>query len=305
MTPDPHFYQHTTTPDGETLTVYLPGDSPIAVSDSHPHFAGILSGAKAGDPARDLIGLADLSVAVSDRLASLSERVAVANGRVYFDGDQVDNNLTRQIVRFLDEGVNDWRPLVSFMDNLALNPQDHSRRQLFDWLSGRDFTITDDGHLIAYKGVQSGNAEGAYVSAASGGAYVDGQWIDGQVPNHVGAVVTLPRGQVTFDPAVGCSVGLHAGTFDYAQGYASGALLKVKINPRDVVSVPTDSAAAKIRVCRYEVLDTIDAPETAPVIFAESCDCGNPYCACADDEYAYDDNCGDPDCTVCGDSFGL
>ena len=37
------------------------------------------------------------------------------------------------------------------------------------------------------------------------------------------------------------------------------------MNPRDVVSVPVDCAGEKMRVCRYKVLETIDAPETEPV----------------------------------------
>jgi hypothetical protein len=51
------------------------------------------------------------------------------------------------------------------------------------------------------------------------------------------------------------------GTYDYAKRYANGALLKVHVNPRDVVSVPTGEGE-KVRVCRYVVEDIIDAPET-------------------------------------------
>ena len=39
-------------------------------------------------------------------------------------------------------------------------------------------------------------------------------------------------------------------------------MLKVHINPRDVVSVPTDAQGEKVRVCRYRVVEIIDAPET-------------------------------------------
>jgi mRNA-degrading endonuclease RelE of RelBE toxin-antitoxin system len=83
---------------------------------------------------------------------------------------------------------------------------------------------------------------------------------------------------VAFDPSTGCASGLHAGTYEYAKMYASGALLKVVINPRDVVSVPTDSDAQKLRVSRYRVVETIDAPETLPVVG------GYDY----EDEYDYD-----------------
>ena len=63
----------------------------------------------------------------------------------------------------------------------------------------------------------------------------------------------MPRGDVEHDPGVGCHVGLHAGTWDYASSFAQGAVLTVEINPRDVVSVPTDCQDQKMRVCRYTV----------------------------------------------------
>ena len=98
---------------------------------------------------------------------------------------------------------------------------------------------------------------------------------------------------MAWDPSAGCAQGLHAGSYDYAKQYASGVLLLVKINPRDVVSVPTDSDWAKIRTSRYEVVDAYSAPE--------------PIRSAVYDEYAdepeWDDEdedcCGDPDCEYC------
>ena len=43
----------------------------------------------------------------------------------------------------------------------------------------------------------------------------------------------------------------------------------VKINPRDVVSIPTDYNDSKGRACRYEVVDEIDK-EKADEAFAKS-----------------------------------
>ena len=38
-----------------------------------------------------------------------------------------------------------------------------------------------------------------------------------------------------------------------------------KVNPRDVVSVPTDSNFGKLRVCRYEVVSVLKTIYAAPV----------------------------------------
>jgi hypothetical protein len=56
---------------------------------------------------------------------------------------------------------------------------------------------------------------------------------------------------------VGCHTGLHAGTWDYATTFSGDTLLLVKVNPRDVVSVPTDCNWQKIRTCRYTVVDVV------------------------------------------------
>lgn len=270
----PIAYHHVKREDGsESVTVFLPGEHPQVVQDDHPHFGAILDAVEYGNPdPAELHELVDLSHAVEARFTKLSERVSVANGRVYFDGDEVDDTLTRQIVRVLDEGIEDFTPLVKFMENLAANPQDHSRSQLYEWLARRDFTITPDGCLVAYKGVES-DGKGGYQSLHAGGGIVNGEPVEGKVPNPVGAVVELARTSIAFDPAVGCARGLHVGTYDYAKGYSrNGALLRVKVNPRDVVSVPTDCDAAKVRVCRYTVEAHIDAPHTQAVFYGDTDD---------------------------------
>lgn len=249
----------------ETLTVFLP-DGPATITRDHPTFEETLSAVRAGDPAETIRDLVDLETGVANRLHPLSDRVSVADGHIYFDGDKVDNTVTRTILRFLEGGIGDWRPMVRFMENLAANPNRHSREQLYDWLqSVGDFALTEDGCFIGYKGVAR-NANGDYVSVSHGPAIVDGQPVNGAVPNTPGSVVELGRSQVTFDPSIGCASGLHVGTFTYAKQWARGGLLKVKVNPRDCVSVPTDSNYEKLRVCRYRVLDTIDAPETRPLV---------------------------------------
>lgn len=262
-----HPYTHVRTEDGrESLTVFTPSGPPIVATGDHPHFAELLEGAQTDIPADDLRNLADLSNAVAQHFNTLSERVAVANGRVYFDGDEVDSTITRQIIRCLeDPDAGDWKPLVLFMENVAANPNQHSREQLFDWLRDREFTITSNGCFIAYKGVhpRDEDAEDSYPyqSSWSGGeAIVNGERFEGVVPNGCGATVEMPRSDVQHDPTHGCSTGLHVGTYKYAEGYARGALLTVLVNPRDVVSVPTDCNAEKMRVCRYVVSDDEPTP---------------------------------------------
>jgi hypothetical protein len=263
---------HADTPDGEVITVMIPGDPKVADS-THPNFAKIKDVCLAsmrGEPSMttdELVELFDVSVAVKRGFSRLSERVTVENGEVCLDGDPVESGLTKQIVRFLDEGES-FEPLVNFMEKIAGNPNDHSRDQAWDWLNNHDFTITDDGDVVAYKGVTS-DGKGGYRSGYSGHAFVDDEEVHGHVPNYVGAVVTMPRSEVAHDPSTACHSGLHVGTFRYAKSYAQGAMLRVLVNPRDIVSVPTDARGEKIRVCRYVVDSIIDAPDTAALYRTE------------------------------------
>ncbi len=107
----------------------------------------------------------------------------------------------------------------------------------------------------------------------------------------------MPRSKVDDDTSAGCSTGLHAGTYRYASGFAQGRLLTVEINPRDVVSVPTDSDYQKIRTCRYTVVGVTEVEYTEPTW--DDCDCGCEDCEdcdecdCSsyyDNDYGYDED---------------
>lgn len=250
----------------QNITVFVPGSEKPSYSahNSHPNFAAIKEAASKGDPG--VVELFDVAETVAARFEPLTDRISVANGRVYLDGDEIHNSLTAQVVRFIEEGVDDWIPLVSFFENVQANPEPHSREQLFEWLDRRNFSINFHGDLVAYKGVEKyvdGEGNTVYRSINSGVAIVDGEKVNGRVPNAIGSVIEIPRSLVHHDPSVGCSTGLHVGTHEYASGWARGALLKVTVNPRDVVSVPTDCNAAKVRVCRYFVEDVIEQEITS------------------------------------------
>lgn len=254
--------------DQAVVTAFIPGaERPLTADSTHPNFDRIVAGLKADDP--EVVELFDASEAVSARFENLSERVAVLNGHVYFDGDEVDNTITRQIVRFLEEDVADWEPLVNFMENVASNPQEHSREQLYRWLETRNFTITPEGNFVAYKGVRV--TDGVPRSINAGPGIVNGEKVTGHLDNSIGNIVEIARSYVNHDPSQGCSTGLHVGTFDYAHSFGGGNTLKVTVNPRDVVSVPTDCGDQKVRVCRYQVEDFTSAPVTSAFDY-DSCE---------------------------------
>lgn len=196
----------------------------------------------------------------------LDGRMTLENDTILVDHAPIDPALEGHILRLLradgtPKDAANWRAFAKFVENLYANTSEFVREQFFGWLNyenlkGRGFTLTDDGCFIGYKGC-AGTPEAA-TSINTGEAIVNGVYHNGAIPNPLGAVVEMPRHKVQDDPNVGCSTGLHVGTYDYANSFQRGVLLTVKVNPRDVVSVPTECAAQKIRTCRYEVLEVVE-----------------------------------------------
>ena len=264
-------YTITTDQDDHSVATALLPDGPVTLANDNPAYDEFVDALLSGADAADVSRLASAERIVAEKFRGLSERVSVGAGRVFFDGDEVDDSVARHLLRVLDEQREDWRPLVAFMEKIAANPEPHSREQLYDWLRSHQFTITEAGDIIGYKGVAS-DGEGGYCSVHSGSAIRNGEAVTGRIPNAVGDTIEMPRSKVAHDPAAACSYGLHVGTYSYAHSWAQGAMLKVAVNPRDVVSVPTDAGGEKVRVSRYRVLDVIDAPETAAVVDEDDVD---------------------------------
>ena len=54
-----------------------------------------------------------------------------------------------------------------------------------------------------------------------------------------------------------CSYGLHFCSEGYLRHFGGDRVVILKINPRDVVSIPTDYNNTKGRCCRYEVIGEV------------------------------------------------
>ena len=245
--------------DQSVLSVYVNGELHATTSEN-PRWDEIVAGVLVND--EGVIELFSPAKAATRKFEQVSERVQISGSTIIFDGDVIDSSLSKQIVRFLDEGVEDFRPLINFFEKVMTNPESHSREQLYDWVRKYDVTINADGNLVLYKGVRKSyntevDSEGhdVYQSDHMGNAIVNGTVYENvNIPQWIGATVEMPRSEVHHDPAEGCSTGLHASSsLDVARGYAgNGTVLEVVVNPRDVVSVPHDGVD-KIRCSRYVV----------------------------------------------------
>ena len=244
-----------------SITWYTDEGKNHTVTWEHPNFHKIQVALNAGKPHEEIMRLFSNKQRVNEYFDSVGLFGVHFNGSsVLVNGKPVPSELSKMIIDHVDEGT-DPTGLVLFFKNLLDNPSYQSRQELVSFIARHGLTITDDGHFIAYKGLRSDDT-----SVHSGPAVVNGRNFNGHVPNKVGNVITLPRGDVDDNRDVGCSSGLHAGTWSYANGFGHGNTARVKINPANVVSVPKDSNEQKLRVCRYEVVESkLKAPSSGLV----------------------------------------
>lgn len=251
------------------VTVLVDGEVYQAVVDHHPSFNLILERLNSDPHDESVVDLFDVERTLVRAFEQVTERISIRNGQVFFDGDRLHNGVEKQILRFVDEGQMDrLDAVVNFTEKVMTNPQEHSRDQLFTWLDRHDFTITQDGDFVGYKGCHASDEgpRSTRVAPDKDGVVRNGAPVSGEkVLNLAGDVIEMPRSRVDFNAGVGCSTGLHVGTYAYASSFAS-ELLEVHVNPRDVVSVPTDCDAQKIRTCRYTVIGPIEQEYATAVL---------------------------------------
>ena len=201
----------------------------------------------------ELLELVDIEKAV----ATFSDgQVSIVNGKVMFDGEEVHGSISKRIIEFMSKGL-PFQPLVKFLENLMENPSMQSQQELYDFLEHENLPITEDGCFLAYKAVNSDFKD---------------KW-KGTFDNKVGQVCEMRRAKVDDNRGRGCSAGLHAGALNYVANYGSvdagDNIVIVKINPEDVVSVPSDCNCEKLRTCKYEVVGLYQGELPKPLYKAE------------------------------------
>lgn len=180
----------------------------------------------------------------------ISKGFIIDGDNVTYQGESLPQALRTKVISIVRDGL-PIEHFEKFWGKLRENPSAQSVAELVDFLSYKELPITEDGDLIAYKGVRvdyyssTGNTETRVVQGT-----VDDT---GRIYNGIGEVIEVARNCVDDDRSNECSFGLHCGSLDYARGFASRLVL-VKVNPRDVVSVPQDYSFQKCRVCKYEVV---------------------------------------------------
>jgi len=231
---------------------------------------------KEGKTVKEIREIADPTFAIN-----ASGVFSVINGRVCYNNETLPDSLSDRIVEFQREGV-PFQPLIKFWENCKLNPDPRAKTDLYKFLEHNGHPITTDGCFIAYRSVKRDDT----------GKLVD--WNTGKFDNSIGNVVRMNRDECDNNPDQTCSRGLHIAAEQYAvdfNAYESRVLLEVKVNPKNVVAIPTDYNGQKMRVCEFEVVCEHIAPLKSPLYDAHNL----PVDDSDDDDSEYDDSEDDSD----------
>ena len=223
------------TPNSVTLFIGL---KPLIVPEQHMHFDKIRELALE-DKLEEAIALADQTQAITK---SLEGTALTVEDEIIFYGDiQIEGLLETRLIEFLKAGI-DVMPLSNFIERLYKNPSYRAVTELFGFLESSNLPITEDGYFVAYKKISHD--------------YKD--LFTGDFDNSVGSKVSMPRNRVNEDKSQTCSSGLHFAAYEYASGFGRGPLMAIKIDPADVVAIPTDYNNQKGRCCAYEVIEEVE-----------------------------------------------
>jgi hypothetical protein len=230
---------------GKNIILVVDGKSHTISKDTHIAYSKIVEALKEQDwdALRDLVEPKRVIVDFGNGY------VSIVGNEVMWKGQPFHNALASRMIEMYQDGF-PIDPMVRFMENLMDNPSKRSVDQVYGFLEKNSLPITEDGHFLAFKRVRED-----YRDIHSG-----------TIDNSVGEIVEMERNLVDDNPDSHCSVGLHFCSLAYLGhfGRSDQPIMILKINPADVVSIPTDYNGAKGRCMRYEVVaEVVGDPDQA------------------------------------------
>lgn len=224
---------------GKNIILVVDGKSHTVSKDTHIAYGKIVEALKEQDwdVLRDLVSPAKAIIDFGNGY------VSIVGGEVFWKGQPFHNALSARMIEMYQDGF-PIDPMVRFMENLMENPSKRSVDQVYGFLEKNSLPITEDGHFLAFKRVRED-----YKDIHSG-----------TFDNSVGEIVEMERNLVDDNPDSHCSTGLHFCSESYLGSFGSSSqpVMILKINPADVVSIPTDYNGAKGRCMRYEVVGEVE-----------------------------------------------
>lgn len=281
-----------------TSVVAVVGNNQYTADSSHVNWNVILETIRNND-ADGLINAIDIKRSFENYVVG---NVRVVGSEVFYDNTRLGGVVVDRIFDFMSNKL-PVEPIMLFINKLFQNPSSRAVNELYTFLEHKNMPITSEGNFRAYKGLRDD-----FYSVTSGNlTLVQGKVKDGNIYNGVGETIECIRHQVDDNKDHTCSYGLHAGSLEYAKGFAQGKMVIVEINPADVVSIPSDCDGQKLRTCKYKVVEEYVAPLDDTYVKTSSFNANPMPTSLVDDdshdydnyESDYNDDCSNED--SCGD----
>lgn len=268
---------------GNNIVVVI-DNTPHTINKSHVNYTKVADAIRAQD--WDLLN--KIINPVKTVLEYGKGKVAVQGEKIFWDGEEMHNALSKRMLSMINEGF-PVEPLVAFMENLQENPSFRAVQELYGFLEKNSLPITPDGHFLAYKRVGTNylDVRSGTVSNKVAGAFteeekaamplVSGKKKEVKVFIENGeTVVEMPRNKVNDDKNQTCSEGLHFCSQDYLRHFSGEHTMILRINPKDVVSIPSDYNDSKGRACRYVIVGELGVSEDEAFTQAVQSDANAP-----------------------------
>jgi len=218
--------------------VLIFADKTVTCNSSNPRFADVRR-LVTQEKYDEAVALANTANQVNEAFAGTS--VEVRGNQVFHNGQPIHNVVVDRILAAVRDRVN-ATPIVRFLERVLLNPSYTAVQELYLFLECNSIPLTEDGHFLAWKKVRH-DFRDIYT---------------GKLDYSPGKTVTMPRNEVDENRERTCSQGLHCAGWSYLPCYGSSGssdrIVIVKVDPADVVSVPSDYKNAKMRCAKMVVL---------------------------------------------------
>ena len=234
--------------DDKQITVYFADDSITSWPKNHPDFGKVcdmvkknqwIAASMEANKGKAIVQSEEVYVAPTGEITVSSE-----NETVVLDPKECDDPIVKMIKLLQDKGVfkGTIKEVKPFLINMLENPFIDAKNELYEYCIAQDFEITTDGCFLAYKRVNDD---------------LSSIYDNGKTKHKIGEYTEV--GHFDADRRTLCSSGLHFCSRKYLSFYRGDKVIMVKVNPKDVVSIPLDHNYEKGRCRKYMTVAVIAA----------------------------------------------
>lgn len=250
-----------------SITIFDPSGETFNASSSHPEYDNIKRALK-NQEFKEALVLINKIAQVKESLAKLNSVEVEIEGRkvsidiinrvliIKYADTGEEKNLNGALASFIislaagsdgtfkvSEGhTKKYNSISKFIMKMAANNMDETSMDgLFKFLKNARIPINEEGNILTYKRIDI-NYKDCYTHT---------------LDNSIGATVSMDRSKVTYNPKVTCSSGLHVCSYSYLSSFVGDRIVICEVEPHNVVSVPIDYNFAKMRCCKYKVIEEV------------------------------------------------